>query len=72
MASPAVIAEFAPTGKLRAAINFDNPILASRDAATGEPGGISVALARELARRLAVPIEVDRKSTRLNSSHWTL
>ena len=57
MASAAVIAEFAPTGKLRAAINFDNPILASREAATGEPGGISVGLARELARRLAVPIE---------------
>ena len=51
-ASPAVVTELAPTGKLRAAINFDNPLLASRDATTGEPGGVSVELARELARRL--------------------
>ena len=51
-ASPAVVTELAPTGKLRAAINFDNPLLASRDATPGEPGGVSVELARELARRL--------------------
>lgn len=53
----AAVADLAPTGKLRAAINFDNPILASKDATTGEPGGISVELSRELARRLAVPVE---------------
>ena len=53
----AVVAELAPTGKLRAAINFDNPLLASRDAATGEPGGVSVELARELARRLGVAFD---------------
>ena len=42
---------------MRAAINFDNTILASKDAASGEPGGVSVELARELARRLGVAIE---------------
>jgi len=51
------IRELAPTGKLRAAINFGNPVLAQRDHATGEPRGVSAALARELARRLGVPIE---------------
>ena len=56
-ASSALVAELAPTGKLRAAINFDNPLLASRDAATGEPGGVSVDLARELARRLGVAVD---------------
>ena len=55
--SSALVAELAPTGKLRAAINFDNPLLASRDAATGEPGGVSVDLARELGRRLGVAID---------------
>jgi polar amino acid transport system substrate-binding protein len=50
----------APSGRLRAAINFGNPVLASRDPATGEPGGISTDLARELARRLGVPIEFVR------------
>ena len=55
MASSAAVSDLAPTGKLRAAINFGNPVLASQDPATGEPGGISVDLARELARRLGVP-----------------
>ena len=53
----AVIADLAPTGKLRAAINFDNPLLASRDAVSLEPGGVSVELARELARRLGLAVE---------------
>ncbi len=53
----AVSTELAPTGKLRAAINFGNPILASRSAA-GEPQGVSVDLAREAARRLGVAIEL--------------
>ncbi len=56
-APPAAVADLAPSGKLRAAINFGNPILASRDATTGEPGGVSVDLSRELARRLGVPVE---------------
>ena len=56
-ASPGVAAQLAPTGKLRAAINFDNPLLASRDAVTGEAGGVSVELARELARRLGVAVD---------------
>jgi polar amino acid transport system substrate-binding protein len=57
-APPAAVADLAPTGKLRAAINFGNPILATRDAATGEPRGVSVDLSRELARRLGVPVEL--------------
>jgi polar amino acid transport system substrate-binding protein len=55
---PAPVAELAPTGKLRAAINFGNPILASKDPASGEPRGVSVDLARELGRRLGVPVEL--------------
>ncbi len=59
-ATPAAVADLAPTGKLRAAINFGNPVLASRDPVTDEPGGISADLARELARCLDVPIEFVR------------
>ena len=58
--TPAAVADLAPTGKLRAAINFGNPVLATRDPVTDEPGGISADLARELARRLGVPIEFVR------------
>jgi polar amino acid transport system substrate-binding protein len=53
----AAAAELGATGKLRAAINFGNPILASRDA-NGEPRGVSVDLAREAARRLGLPVEL--------------
>lgn len=49
------IAELAPTGTLRAAINLGNPILARRGA-DGAPQGVSVDLAREVARRLGVAI----------------
>ena len=55
---PAALADLAPTGKLRAAINFGNPVLASKDPTTGKPRGVSVDLSRELARRLGVPLEV--------------
>ena len=56
--SAAARAVLAPSGTLRAAINFGNPILAVRDAATGEARGVSVDLARELGRRLEVPVEL--------------
>jgi polar amino acid transport system substrate-binding protein len=56
--SSTTVGELAPTGKLRAAINFGNPILATKDATTGEVRGVSVDLARELARRLGVPVEL--------------
>ena len=52
------MAELAPTGTLRAAINLGNPILASKDAATGEPRGVSVDLAREAAKRAGVPLQL--------------
>ncbi|HEX7272942.1 MAG TPA: ABC transporter substrate-binding protein [Casimicrobiaceae bacterium] len=55
---PAVaVTELAPTGTLRAVINIGNPVLAAGDA-TGEPHGVSVDLARELARRLGKPLQM--------------
>ena len=56
--SAADIAELAPTGRLRAAINYGNPVLAQRSAADGAPSGVSVDLARELGRELNVPVEL--------------
>jgi polar amino acid transport system substrate-binding protein len=49
---------FAPTGRMRASINLGNAVLAGKDARTGEARGVSVDLAREFARRLAVPLEL--------------
>ncbi len=51
-------AQLAPQGTLRAAINFGNPVLAQKDPASGEPRGVSVDLARELGRRLGVPVDL--------------
>ena len=52
--APVVLKDLAPTGKLRAAINYGNPVLAQRDPASADLRGVSVDLARELARRLGV------------------
>jgi polar amino acid transport system substrate-binding protein len=53
-----IVGELAPGGRLRAAINFGNGVLARKDPATGEPRGISADLARELGRRLGVPVQL--------------
>ncbi|ANN79066.1 ABC transporter substrate-binding protein [Bordetella flabilis] len=55
---PQTISRFIPTGTLRASINVGNPILARRDAASGEPAGVSIDLARAFAERLGVPLEL--------------
>ncbi|MFH5924803.1 ABC transporter substrate-binding protein [Roseomonas xinghualingensis] len=52
-----VVRTLAPSGTLRAAINFGNPVLAQRDPMTGAPRGVSAELAAELGRRLGVPVE---------------
>jgi polar amino acid transport system substrate-binding protein len=61
--TPAVLptgaaAALAPGGRLRASINLGNPILARKDAATGEVMGVSVDLARALAEQLGLPLEL--------------
>ena len=47
---------FMPTGRLRAAMNFSNTVISRRDRGDGEPGGVTAALARELARRLGAEL----------------
>ena len=51
-----VVKELAPKGKLRAAINLGNPVLAQGTA--DAPRGVTVDLARELARRTGLPLEL--------------
>ncbi len=52
------VSQLTPSGKLRAAINYGNAVLARRDASTGEVSGVSVDLSRELAKRLGVELEL--------------
>ena len=53
MSNPDILKELAPTGTLRASINLGNIVLAN--GTPDNPGGITPALARELAKRLGVP-----------------
>ena len=55
-ASSDLVRDLAPTGVLRASINLGNPVLAQ---GTPEaPSGVTVDLAREVASRLGVPLEL--------------
>jgi polar amino acid transport system substrate-binding protein len=57
--TPDIVKSLAPTGTLRVGINLGNIVLAQAHA-NGELGGVSVELARELARRLSVPVQLER------------
>ncbi|MEV4263133.1 transporter substrate-binding domain-containing protein [Kribbella sp. NPDC049584] len=51
-----VQADLAPTGVLRASINLGNPVLAN--GTPDAPGGVTVDIARELAKRLNLPLQL--------------
>ena len=48
--------DLAPSGVLRASINLGNPVLAQ--GTPEEPAGVTVDIAREIARRLELPLEL--------------
>lgn len=58
MPSTSITSVLCPTGKLRAAINLGNPILANLNPETNQPFGVSVDMAHELAKRLDVDLEL--------------
>lgn len=51
-----IASDLAPTGVLRASINLGNPVLAQ--GTPTDPSGITVDLAREIGRRLDLPVEL--------------
>jgi polar amino acid transport system substrate-binding protein len=55
--SPQVIAELAPTGVLRAAINMGNFLLVTGKTPSGDPSGVSPDIAAAIAARLGVPVK---------------
>ncbi|MBL8512412.1 MAG: transporter substrate-binding domain-containing protein, partial [Betaproteobacteria bacterium] len=55
--TPTAREQLSGTGKLRAAINYGNSVLAARGA-DGAPRGVSVDIAQELARQLMVPVSL--------------
>jgi polar amino acid transport system substrate-binding protein len=61
--SPAVRSELAPSGTLRVGINHGNFLLVTPGSSASDPRGVAPDLARELARRLGVPIEFSKYET---------
>jgi polar amino acid transport system substrate-binding protein len=55
--SQQVIAELAPTGVLRTAINLANFLLVTGKDDAGNPVGVAADMAREMAQRLGVPVK---------------
>ena len=55
--SQQVIAELAPTGVLRAAINMGNFLLVTGKDPNGDPSGVSPDMAAAIAARLGVPVK---------------
>ena len=58
MITPSLRFDLAPTGKLRVGVNYGNPVLATRNRASGELQGMAVDVARELGKRLDLPVEL--------------
>jgi polar amino acid transport system substrate-binding protein len=61
--SPAVRSELAPSGTLRVGINHGNFLLVTPGSSASDPRGVAPDLAREVARRLGVPIEFSKFET---------
>ena len=57
MSQQQVVAQLAPHGVLRAAINMGNFLLVTGRTASGDPDGCSPDMARAIAEGLGVPIQ---------------
>ena len=57
MPDPKLVAELAPTGVLRAAINMGNFLLVTGKAPNGDPTGVSPDMALAIGARLGVPVK---------------
>ena len=57
MVDQSIVAELAPKGVLRAAINLSNPLLVTGKAANGDPQGVSPDMAKAIADTLGVKLQ---------------
>ena len=57
MPDPKIVAELAPTGVLRAAINMGNFLLVTGKTPNGDPTGVSPDMALAIGARLGVPVK---------------
>jgi len=55
--TPAIRSELAPSGKLRVGLNHGNFLLVTPGSSAADPRGVAPDVARELGRRVGVPVE---------------
>jgi len=55
--TPAIRSELAPSGKLRVGLNHGNFLLVTPGSSASDPRGVAPDVARELGRRVGVPVE---------------
>ena len=55
--TPAIRSEIAPSGKLRVGLNHGNFLLVTPGSSASDPRGVASDVARELGRRVGVPVE---------------
>ena len=55
---PLSLSSFAPTGTLRVGINLGNPILANEDQGSKKLHGVTIDIADEIGKRIALPVEL--------------
>ncbi len=53
-----ILSSFTPTGTLRVGINLGNPLLAGQDSSTQTLYGITIDIAHEIGKRVALPINL--------------
>jgi polar amino acid transport system substrate-binding protein len=61
--TPAAKSELTPTGKLRVGLNHGNFLLVTPGSSATDPKGVAPDVARELAKRLGVPVEFSKFDT---------
>ena len=52
------LSSFAPTGTLRVGINLGNPILANQNPETKQLYGVTIDIANEIGKRIALPVQL--------------
>jgi polar amino acid transport system substrate-binding protein len=55
---PSSLSSFAPTGTLRVGINLGNPILADEDPKSKKLSGVTIDIANEIGKRIALPVKL--------------
>ena len=61
--NPEILAQLAPTGKLRVGLNMANNLLNNGTTAEGEPDGVAPDMGRAIAKKLGVGVAMVRYST---------